>query len=126
MVSQGKKYHFNLGNCEQLGKKLADYWEPSTKMLTDSQKFLDSLLQFEKDNITASTIEKIEPYIAMEAFTPEQVLCATCIMNLHSVGNILPVALLKGISLCRLQGYPRHAHRFACGFEPCMHTIKFV
>nr|AML30859.1 axonemal inner arm dynein heavy chain 3 [Marsilea vestita] len=57
----------------KLGKKIPDYWEPSTKLLTDPQKFLDSLLQFDKDNITAATIEKIEPYIQSEAFTPEQV-----------------------------------------------------
>jgi dynein heavy chain len=76
-----------LGDCEQLGKKLADYWEPSTKLLNDSQKFLDSLLQFEKDNITASTIEKIEPYIAMESFTPEQVLFYIFITILHSVST---------------------------------------
>ncbi|KAI5076359.1 hypothetical protein GOP47_0008424 [Adiantum capillus-veneris] len=57
----------------KLGKKIPDYWEASTKMLTDPQKFLDSLLQFDKDNISASTIEKIEPYIQSESFTPEQV-----------------------------------------------------
>eukprot|EP01018_Ginkgo_biloba_P007240 Gb_31252 [translate_table: standard] len=56
-----------------LGKKIPDFWEPSTKMLTDPQKFLDSLLQFDKENISSATIEKIEPYIAMESFTPEQV-----------------------------------------------------
>jgi hypothetical protein len=57
----------------QVGKKMADYWEPSTKMLNDPTKFLDSLLTFDKDNIPESVIQKIEPYIGMENFTPEQV-----------------------------------------------------
>lgn len=57
----------------QMGKKIADYWEASTKMLTDPTVFLDSLLNFDRDNIPDSVIEKIEPFIAMEAFTPAQV-----------------------------------------------------
>ncbi len=57
----------------QLGKKLPDYWDASTKMLTDPTIFLDSLLNFDKENIPESVIQKIEPYIAMESFTPEQV-----------------------------------------------------
>lgn len=57
----------------QVGKKMADYWEPSTKLLADPTKFLDSLLTFDKDNIPEAVIQKIEPYIGMENFTPEQV-----------------------------------------------------
>jgi len=56
-----------------MGKKIADYWEASTKILTDPTVFLDSLLTFDKDNIPDSVIEKIEPFIVMEAFTPAQV-----------------------------------------------------
>jgi len=56
-----------------MGKKIADYWEASTKILTDPTIFLDSLLNFDRDNIPESVIEKIEPFIAMEAFTPAQV-----------------------------------------------------
>lgn len=55
------------------GKKIADYWESSKKLLNDANKFLDSLLTFEKDNIPDSVIKKIEPYMAMEEFTPEAV-----------------------------------------------------
>ncbi|KAJ7552868.1 hypothetical protein O6H91_06G073600 [Diphasiastrum complanatum] len=62
-----------VSDPNKLGKKIADYWEPSTKMLTDPSKFLDSLLQFDKENIPDSVIQRIEPYIAMESFTPEQV-----------------------------------------------------
>jgi len=56
-----------------MGKKIVDYWEASTKILTDPTIFLDSLLNFDKDNIPDSVIEKIEPFIIMEAFTPAQV-----------------------------------------------------
>lgn len=55
-----------------MGKKIPDYWDASTKMLTDPTVFLDSLLNFDKDNIPDSVIEKIEPFIVMEAFTPAQ------------------------------------------------------
>lgn len=55
------------------GKKIPDYWESSKKLLTDANKFLDSLLTFEKDNIADAIIKKIEPYIQMEEFTPEAV-----------------------------------------------------
>ncbi|KAH8941010.1 hypothetical protein BDL97_14G015200 [Sphagnum fallax] len=62
-----------VADPNKLGKKLPDYWDASTKMLTDPTIFLDSLLNFDKENIPESVIQKIEPYIAMESFTPEQV-----------------------------------------------------
>jgi dynein heavy chain len=45
------------------GKKVDDYWEPGKALLADPQKFLDSLLNFDKDNIAEATIAKIQPYI---------------------------------------------------------------
>ena len=57
-----------------MGKKIADYWEQSGKILADPTVFLESLLNFDKDNIPDAVIEKIEPFIAMEAFTPAQVI----------------------------------------------------
>ncbi|XP_024523426.1 dynein heavy chain 1, axonemal [Selaginella moellendorffii] len=62
-----------VNDPNRLGKKIPDYWDPSTKLLTDPQKFLDSLLQFDRENIQEATIQKIEPYLALETFTPEQV-----------------------------------------------------
>lgn len=56
-----------------MGKKIPDYWEASGKLLADPTIFLDSLLNFDKDNIPDAVIEKIEPFIEMEAFTPTQV-----------------------------------------------------
>lgn len=63
-----------------MGKKIADYWEASGKILTDPTVFLDSLLNFDKDNISEAVIEKIEPFIAMEAFTPAQVSKFVCVI----------------------------------------------
>jgi hypothetical protein len=72
----------------QVGKKMADYWEPSTKMLNDPTKFLDSLLTFDKDNIPESVIQKIEPYIGMENFTPEQVSFRYLMKNSASKASV--------------------------------------
>lgn len=55
------------------GKKVPDYWDASKKLLNDPSKFLDSLLTYDKDNIPDATIQKVEPYIAMEEFTPAAV-----------------------------------------------------
>lgn len=37
--------------------------DASKKILNDPSKFLDSLLNFDKDNIGDSIIKKVEPYI---------------------------------------------------------------
>ena len=55
------------------GGKVADYWEPSKKLLNDPTRFLDSLMTFDRDNISEGVIKRIEPYIQMESFTPEAI-----------------------------------------------------
>ena len=55
------------------GKKAASFWEPAKRLLNDPSKFLDSLINFDKENIKEATIQRIEPYIAMEEFTTEAV-----------------------------------------------------
>ena len=55
------------------GKKAASFWEPAKRLLNDPTKFLDSLINFDKENIKEATIQRIEPYIAMEEFTTEAV-----------------------------------------------------
>ena len=71
-----------LGMLLQVGKKMATYWDPAKKLLNDPSKFLDSLLNFEKDAIKDSTIQKIEPYIGMEEFTPD----AVARVSIHGCG----------------------------------------
>ena len=43
--------------------QIANYWEPAKKLLNDPSKFLESLLSYDKDNISDSIIKKVEPYI---------------------------------------------------------------
>ncbi|VDD79452.1 unnamed protein product [Mesocestoides corti] len=55
------------------GIKVDDYWEPGKAMLQDPGKFLDSLLNFDRDNIPDAIIARIQPYIDSEAFTPQAI-----------------------------------------------------
>ncbi|TGZ66131.1 hypothetical protein CRM22_005485 [Opisthorchis felineus] len=52
------------------GVKVDDYWEPGKLLLQDPGKFLDSLLNYDKDNIPDAIIAKIKPYIESESFMP--------------------------------------------------------
>ena len=50
------------------GKKVDDYWEPGRGLLADPQKFLDGLMNFDKDAIPEATILKIKPYVESPEF----------------------------------------------------------
>ena len=52
------------------GSKKPDYWEQSKLLVKEAQPFIDSLVKFDKENITQETIEKIQPYIDMDAYQP--------------------------------------------------------
>ncbi|ESN93529.1 hypothetical protein HELRODRAFT_194054 [Helobdella robusta] len=55
------------------GKKILDYWRPSLKMLTDT-KFLESLINFDKDNIPVETMKQIRAnYATNPDFDPEKI-----------------------------------------------------
>jgi dynein heavy chain len=54
------------------GSKVYSYWESSKKILGDI-KFLQSLIEFDKDNIPPTTIEKIKPYVQNPEFRPEKI-----------------------------------------------------
>ena len=53
---------------EKLGTKVDDYWEPGKSLLQDPRRLLDSMFKYDKDNISADTIDKIEPYISNNEF----------------------------------------------------------
>jgi dynein heavy chain len=55
------------------GKKIDDYWEPGRALLADPAKFLDSLLNFDKDNMQDGVIQKIKPYIDSEEFSVDAI-----------------------------------------------------
>jgi dynein heavy chain len=50
--------------------KMDDYWGPAKKMMSDA-KFLQNLVEFDKDNIRPEVIEKIRVYVGNPAFEPE-------------------------------------------------------
>lgn len=52
----------------QLGKKINDYWEPSTKLLNDPQAFLNSLFEFDKDGMEEAVANQLTPYIEVSFF----------------------------------------------------------
>ena len=62
-----------VADPNKVGKKIADYWVPATKLLADPTKFLTALTEYDKDNIKPAVISKIEPYMSNENFTPEAI-----------------------------------------------------
>ena len=58
-------------------KKVADYWEPGKKMLADAKGLLDSMFNFDKDNIPPKIIKAVTPYIENEDFTPKKIESAS-------------------------------------------------
>jgi len=56
-----------------VGQKTPDYWEPGKKMLSDAKGLLDSMFNFDKDNIPTKIITKIQPYIENPDFVPEKI-----------------------------------------------------
>ena len=55
------------------GKKVEDYWGPAKKMIGD-MKFLDSLVQFDRDNIPAAYVKQIRAkYTNNPDFDPDKI-----------------------------------------------------
>lgn len=54
------------------GKKIEDYWGPTKRMIGD-MKFLQNLIEFDKDNIPAAYVKVITTkYITNPDFDPEK------------------------------------------------------
>ncbi|NXU12627.1 DYH1 protein, partial [Pardalotus punctatus] len=67
-IMHGKKPKRVAG--EKIGTKVDDYWEPGRALLQDPVQFLNSLYDYDKDNIPDSVIKAIQPYIDNEEFQP--------------------------------------------------------
>uniref|UniRef100_A0A8C3UWY6 Dynein axonemal heavy chain 1 n=1 Tax=Catharus ustulatus TaxID=91951 RepID=A0A8C3UWY6_CATUS len=67
-IMHGKKPKKVAG--EKLGTKVDDYWEPGRALLQDPVQFLNSLYDYDKDNIPDAVIKAIQPYIDNEEFQP--------------------------------------------------------
>eukprot|EP01012_Entosiphon_sulcatum_P032727 TRINITY_DN4157_c0_g1_i1.p1 TRINITY_DN4157_c0_g1~~TRINITY_DN4157_c0_g1_i1.p1 ORF type:complete len:4195 (-),score=848.52 TRINITY_DN4157_c0_g1_i1:38-11479(-) len=56
------------------GKVTFDYWEIAKKrVMADTEQFRDRLINYDKENIKESVIDKIQVYIKDRTFRPEQV-----------------------------------------------------
>lgn len=54
-----------------------DYWKPSMKVLSDV-KFLDSLINFDKDNVPQRIMDRIRKnYLSNPSFVPEKIKSAS-------------------------------------------------
>uniref|UniRef100_A0A8C3EQF5 Dynein axonemal heavy chain 1 n=1 Tax=Corvus moneduloides TaxID=1196302 RepID=A0A8C3EQF5_CORMO len=67
-IMHGKKPKKVAG--EKIGTKVDDYWEPGRALLQDPVQFLNSLYDYDKDNISDNVIKAIQPYIDNEEFQP--------------------------------------------------------
>lgn len=53
------------------GPKVPDFWDKSKKLIKDYKKLIARLENYDKDNISPSTIQKIKTYIDNPLFNPE-------------------------------------------------------
>lgn len=53
--------------------KIDDYWEPSQKTLLNDSRFLQKLVDYDKDNMKSSVMDKVAPYIKSADFQPDVV-----------------------------------------------------
>lgn len=54
-------------------KKIDDYWVPAQKTLLSDTRFLQNLLEYDKDNIAVEAMEKVRPYAANPDFQAEKI-----------------------------------------------------
>jgi dynein heavy chain len=60
-------------NPDDPTKTHLDFWEPAKKNLLSDMNFLQKLKDYDKDNIAASTINKLRPLLENPEFTPDNV-----------------------------------------------------
>ncbi|CAH0560320.1 unnamed protein product [Brassicogethes aeneus] len=75
---------------EKFGEKKNDYWEPSRGILADPGAFLASLMNFDKESITAEMIEKLTKYVNDPNFMPAKIAkvskaCTSLCMWIHAM-----------------------------------------
>lgn len=51
--------------------KVDDYWEPAKKELLNDPRFLQRLVEYDKDNISEAVIEKVKPFCERDDFQPD-------------------------------------------------------
>ena len=58
----------------KLGEKVNDYWTPGTALLANPDHFLNSLVTYDKENMSEDTVKKLKPYIENPQFLPGSVV----------------------------------------------------
>ncbi|KAG6609727.1 Axonemal dynein heavy chain [Phytophthora cinnamomi] len=54
-------------------KKIDDYWGPAQKSLLGDTRFLQNLLEYDKDNIPVEAMDKVRPYTANPDFQADKI-----------------------------------------------------
>ena len=62
---------------ENPSKVVFDYWDPAKKVLLGDPRFLQNLVNFDKETIPQKVIDKVKPYLEKEAFDPKVVKTAS-------------------------------------------------
>jgi len=57
-----------IPNPAGVGPKIDDFWEPAQKQVLNDTKFLDRLMQYDKDNIAEEIMIKIRPFVTRDDF----------------------------------------------------------
>eukprot|EP01013_Petalomonas_cantuscygni_P008266 TRINITY_DN20983_c0_g1_i1.p1 TRINITY_DN20983_c0_g1~~TRINITY_DN20983_c0_g1_i1.p1 ORF type:complete len:1702 (-),score=530.22 TRINITY_DN20983_c0_g1_i1:180-4850(-) len=82
----------------EAGRKQQDYWPKAKQLLMNPQGLLDSLVKFDRDNIPEKVIQRIQPLVRSEDFTPEKIktastACAAMCQWVHAMYKYHHVAL---------------------------------
>jgi dynein heavy chain len=95
----------------QTGKFYLDFWESSKKVLADP-KVLESLQEYDKDNVPAEIIEGVQPFLTNPEFNPERVrkaskaasgLCAW-VLAIEKYDKVAKIVRPKRVALAEAEG----------------------
>jgi dynein heavy chain len=98
---------------DKVGKKMKDFWDPAKGLLQQGNAFLQSLKDFDKDNVDEKIIKVIrEDYVTNPDFTPENVaksskaaegLCMWC-RAIESYDRVAKMVAPKKAMLAKYEG----------------------
>uniref|UniRef100_A0A1B6D8V0 Dynein heavy chain coiled coil stalk domain-containing protein n=1 Tax=Clastoptera arizonana TaxID=38151 RepID=A0A1B6D8V0_9HEMI len=75
-----------------IGEKVQDYWTPGRNMLADPTAFLNSLMNFNKENMNETLINKLKPFIVDPDFQESKIItvskaCTSLCKWVHALYN---------------------------------------
>jgi len=112
MLKGPLKFKYIMKAAESGTGKVPDYWATAQSFfLKDPKKLLETLQEYDKDNIPEKTIKEVEPYIKNENFTVAQIekastacraICMWC-HAMHSYHGVSKIVEPKRIQLREAQ-----------------------